>query len=43
MRTFGPSALFAQNAALHAGLALFAVWSLVGDRRVKAESGSTIP
>jgi MFS family permease len=43
MRNFGASALFAQNALLHAGLALFAVWSLYGDRGAKAESRSILP
>jgi len=43
MSTFGPSALFAQNALLHAGLALFAAWSLYGDRGAKAESRTIIP
>jgi hypothetical protein len=43
MRAFGPSALFAQNALLHAGLAVFAAWSLYGDRGAKAESRTIIP
>jgi len=43
MRTFGPSALFAQNALLHAGLAIFAAWSLYADRGANAQSRSIIP
>lgn len=29
MRLFGPSALFAQNASIHLGLALFTLWRIV--------------
>ena len=43
MRTFGPSALFVQNALLHAGLAAFAAWSFFGDRGTKTASRSILP
>ncbi len=43
MRQFGPSALFAQSALVHAAIAAFALWRLVSEPRAPARTSGAIP
>ena len=43
MRTFGPRALFLQNAYIHIAIAAFALWRLIAERTAKRRLAGPAP